>query len=94
MKTIASLSEASARPSATRIPIIYKRNGELVKVKVREALYAALMNSKDRIADATGKNLSQTILIRRALDLYLTQLAKMDEGQLVQESHHLVQRHR
>jgi hypothetical protein len=92
MKTIASLSEASAR-LVKRIPIVYKRNGELIKVKVREALYASLMTSKDRLADATGKNYSQTIIVRRALDLYLAKLTKMDEDQLAQESLNRV-RHR
>ena len=57
------------------------------------ALYAALMTSKERIQDATGKNRSQTIIVRRALDFYLTQLAKLNEDQLAQESHYPV-RHR
>jgi hypothetical protein len=92
MTTIAFTGEESARPSK-RIPIQYKRSGELIKVKVREALYASLMTSKDRLADATGKNYSQTIIVRRALDLYLAKLAKMDEDQLAQESLNLV-RHR
>jgi hypothetical protein len=92
MTTIAFTGEDFARP-AKQVRIEYKRNGELIKTKVREATYRALEDTKRRLTDATGKNYTQTVIVRRALDLYLGQLAKMDDGRLIIESDNLV-RHR
>ena len=76
-------------PPKKRIVIHYKHNGIVWKTRIREALCKALEESKDRLEQATGKDYSQTIIVRRALDLYLYQLAKMTEDQLILEAYRL-----
>lgn len=89
MTTIAFTGEEHARP-AKRVTVHYKRSGEHIKLKVKEALYAALMDSKQRIGAATGKDFTQSVMVRMALEMYLSRLAKLSDEQLVIEAGHLM----
>jgi hypothetical protein len=72
------------------VRITYNRSGVLMKVKIKPSLYAAFQKAQDRLGEYARYEFSQTIFMRRALDLYLTQLAQMSVEQLINESRSLI----
>jgi hypothetical protein len=88
MSTTIATSEASSRPSSRTVA--RPCDGQLLKVKLSTPLLIEYDAIKDRLYDLTSKNLSQTILMRRALSLYLRQVAKLNDEQVIQEAQNLM----
>jgi hypothetical protein len=106
MKTPIATSEDFARPSIgrpaddpnappkQRIVTNYRRNGTVLKTRVREGLTAAMDEVTQRFEIASGFHFSHTLLVRRALDLYLRQVAKFTDEQMAIEASILKTQHR
>lgn len=98
MKPPIATSEASARPSIgrptanpedvskRRVLIHYRRNGTVLKTRVKEAMTASMDSVKNRLEINSRFDFSHTILVRRALDLYLRQVAKFTDDQMAMEA--------
>lgn len=106
MKTPIATSEDFARPSIDRpaddpnasskkrIVTHYRRNGTVLKTRVREGLTAAMDEATKRFEIASSFHFSHTLLVRRALDLYLRQVAKFTDEQMAIEASILKTQHR
>jgi hypothetical protein len=85
--------EDPAQPGQRPVEVVritYNRSGVLMKVKIKPSLYAAFQKAQDRLGEYARYEFSQTIFMRRALDLYLRQLAQMTGEQLINESRTLM----
>jgi hypothetical protein len=89
LHALANRERAPRRPVEV-VRITYNRSGVMMKVKIRQVLYAAFQKAQDRLGEIADYEFSQTIFMRRALDLYLGQLAQMTGEQLVNESRSLI----
>jgi hypothetical protein len=73
-------NEAPPAPRSTAqrpvevVRITYNRSGLLMKVKIKPTLYAAFQKAQDRLGEYARYEFSQTIFMRRALDLYCKRL--------------------
>ena len=77
-----------------RISIRYKTDGTAIKAHIRASLYLAMVDVKNLLESATQLDFSQSILVRRALDLYLREIPKMTRGQLQNEAAKLASQYR
>jgi hypothetical protein len=65
---------------------VHRRNGQTLQVKIPESMLRDYEISKRRLCVVAGKNPSQSIIVRRALDLYLRDITKLTDRQLEEES--------
>lgn len=77
-----------------RILIDYKRKGMVLKAHIKQSLGTAMENARGNLEAASGIHFSYTFLVRRALDLYLREIAKMDHEMLHNEANLLKHQHR
>jgi hypothetical protein len=75
-----------SRPEKRRVSIRYLTEGTVIKVHVRAASYLSMMDLKNRLETASRLDFSQSILVRRALDIYVAKTRRMDQEQLAAES--------
>lgn len=61
-------------------------SGSLLKIKLNEAHYLALIEAKDALAEASGTTFSATILLRRACEQYCHELAVLQPEALAAEA--------
>lgn len=81
-------SEAPSRSSPRTV--VRPCDGQLMKVKLSRPLLIEYDQAKGRLYDLTSKNFSQTLLMRRALSLYLRQVSKLSDEQVIQEAQNLM----
>jgi hypothetical protein len=77
-----------------RVLIHYKRQGTVLKTRVKQSLTAAMDDAKRRLEVASGIHFSYTFLVRRALELYLRQAMQYNDEQWVNEASILKNQHR
>ena len=65
---------------------VHRRNGQTLRLKLSETVLKDYETSKRRLFAVAGTNPSQSIIARRALDLYLRDITKLTDSQLVEES--------
>jgi hypothetical protein len=80
--------------SKDRVLIQYGRNGTVIKTRLKQSLTEALNRSRTHLQKASGRHFSQTILVRRALDLYAKQVSAMDVQRTEDEARVLIQQYR
>jgi hypothetical protein len=80
--------EAPSRSSPRTV--VRPCDGQLLKIKLSRPLLIEYEEAKGRLYGLTSKNLSQTILMRRALSLYLRQISKLSDEQVIQEAQNLM----
>lgn len=81
-------------PEGKRVSIRYNTAGTVIKAHIKDALYRAMLDVKSMMADATDRDFSQSILVRRALDLYLRKAQRMSPEDLKTEALHLAATYR
>jgi hypothetical protein len=97
MTTSIATREVLTRPSLGRpaddpnIPkkrmlIQHCRQGTVLKTKVTETLTRSLEAAKRQLEEASGTDFSYTFLVRRALDLYMKQFARLNAEQITNEA--------
>ncbi len=69
------------------IHIKYGTDGTVLKTHIKTSLYGHLQESRDNLEETSGKSFSYTVMVRRALDLYLKGLKKMNSEELRRESY-------
>jgi hypothetical protein len=70
--------------------VIRRRNGQTLQVKIPEPLMRDYDTAKRRLYLLSAHNLSQSIVVRRALDLYLKKLSSMSDEQAQSEAEHMI----
>lgn len=69
---------------------IRRRRGQTFQVKVSESILRHYEITKQRLCMVTATNPSQSIVVRRALDLYLWQVSQLSDEQVRAEVQHLL----
>lgn len=70
--------------------VIRRRRGQTFQVKVSESILRQYEATKHRLCMITATNPSQSIVVRRALDLYLRQVSRLSDEQVKEEVQHLL----
>lgn len=69
-------------------------NGSLLKTRLNEAHYTALVQVKEILADVSGLTFSATVILRRACERYCREIAALSPDALAAEAKVLSQRFR
>ena len=77
-----------------RIGIQHRRNGTVLKARVREAMAEAMNDLKKRLETSTGLDFSHALIVRRSVDMYLKHVAGFSEDQLKMEADIIKHQHR
>lgn len=87
-------ADAPDDPPKNRVLIHYKRQGTVLKTRIKQSMTAAMDDAKRHLEAASGIHFSYTFLVRRALDLYLDQVMNNNHEQWLTEAMILKNLHR